>query len=323
MSNLNRNAVIDVKAYVEPFVRREDGFTLMAPFHPNHPMRMMDTIKVGSMQEMWSLAPLGIEIPEQNEDNNALAYVFSGINLPKPVLMIRAEDYGGSPIYKIASTTTLPDDIALVEGALDVAKGLVWRRVDAIEALFWFVLFDGVSVRLNLPNPVTSFRELFALARASLSRMTPYFHFDVLLRPIAYWAALLENANALSGVFSYTEPQFASGQMTLIPIAADYRFLAYEPVVVYPRSVISLCKRYIYETEFAERVVDEASERNVIRITCERYLVPILPFIFYYRTGGQFTIPSVSIDAQYAIREIASVYGIGAFFNIEYAAMVG
>jgi len=321
MSNLNRSAVIAIKAYVEPFIRREDGFTLMAPFHPSHPMRMMDTIRVGSMREMWELAPLGIDISSQNEGNGALTYALASVNLPKPVLIIRAEEMGGH-VYKIAATTIVPEDLALVEGALDVAKGLVWRRVDASEALFWFVLFASASPLLVPPNPVRSFRELFALARAFLARMAPYFEFMAMMRPIAYGAALLENAAGVAQNSNYTEPQVASGPMQLIPVAVDNITLPFEPVVVYPRSLISLCKRYIYETEFVERVVDEATDRNVRRITCERYLAPIVPAIFYYNYENVFAIPSVVMRADDAIQEISSTYGPNVLSNLTYATTV-
>jgi hypothetical protein len=269
---------------------------------------------------MWGLAPIGIEISEQN--NADLAYTLSSTGMPKPVLQIRAEDYGGGAVYKIAATTTLPDDIARVAEALEVAKGLVWRRVDTSEAYFWFVLLEAISVHLSPPNRVTSFRELFALARTFLARMAPYIEYEALLTPIAYGAALLENAHQRAGIFSYTEPQLGAGRINLIPIAGNYNGYGYEPVVVYPRSMINLCKRYIYETEFVDRVVDEATDRNVLRITCERYLVPVLPLIFYYRPEDKFTLPAVTIDATQAIDEISYVHGIYVLDNLRHAAAV-
>jgi len=318
MSQINRHTIIDVKAYVEPFIRRDDGFTLMAPFHPLHPMRMMDTIRVNSLREMWGLAPMGIDIPNQNEGNNALIYALHSVISSKPVLSIRAEQRQGFAL-RIAATTTVPEDLALANEALDVARGLVWRRVDAIEAIIWFVIFASASAQLIPPNPVRSFRELFAIARTFLSRMAPYFVFEVMLRPMAYGAAMLENAAGVAQNSNYTEPQLASGQMELIPVAMENLTFPYEPVIVYPRSVISLCKRYIYETEFVERTVDEASDRNVIRITCERYLSPVLPAIFYSNSDGNFVIPSVVMSADAAIQEISSAYGADALSNLIYA----
>jgi hypothetical protein len=316
MSHLNRHRVIDVVAYAEPFLRREDGFTLMAPFHPLHPMRLMETVRVSSLRELKSFAPIGIDIASQNNaEPSVILYAVSELNIPKPDLTIRAET-GDGLIFRIAATTTIPEDLAIVDGALDVIRGLVWRRVDAIEAILWFAIFDSASIYFTPPSPVRSFRELFALARTVLSRMAPYFEFQAMMRPIAYGAALLENAAGIAQNSNYTELQIASGPLELIPVSIENSVLPYEPVVVYPRSIISLCKRYIYETEFIERVVDISDDSNAQRITCERYMTPALPSIFHYNTGGSFVMPSVSMDASTAIQEISSTYGLDALNNL-------
>jgi hypothetical protein len=318
MSQINRNAAISVRAYIEPFLRGNDGFTPLAPFHPFHPMFEMPTVRVGSLREMWTVAPIGITIPSQNAEADVLDYVFNP-TLPKPVLTIRAEIIDGL-VIKIAATTTVPDEVALVEGALEVAKGLVWRRVDWSEAILWFYIFGALSANLTPPNPVRSFRELFALARTFLSRMSPHFIFKALMRPIAYGAAILENSAGAAQNSNYTELQDASGSMTIVPVAAEYIPSSYQPVIVYPNWLTSLCKRYIYESEFVQRVVDENTERNVHRITCERYLASILPNFFYYSAEDKYIMPSVVIDASEAINEIAARYGVETLSNLEYAA---
>jgi len=319
MSTISRHVAIGTKAYIEPFVPGNDGFTPMSPVHPLHPMREMATIRVSSLRDMWSVAPIGIDIPSQNAEADALAYASARFNVPKPVLTIRAAIESGR-VIKIAATTIIPEEVALVEGVLNVAKGLVWRRVDACEAILWFYILGSASPNLTPPQPVRSFRELFALARTFLSRLAPHFLFKALMRPIAYGAALLENSAGAAQNSNYTELQDASGSMTLIPVAAEYIPFSFQPVIVYPNWLTSLCKRYIYETEFVERVVDEATERNVHRVTCERYFVPVLPNFFYYSPEDKFVVPSVVIEASGAINEIASRYGAEALENLEYAA---
>jgi hypothetical protein len=150
--------------------------------------------------------------------------------------------------------------------------------------------------------------------------MAPHFAFKALMRPIAYGAAILENSAGAAQNSNYTELQDASGSMTIVPIAAEYSFGSPQPVIVYPSWLESLCRRYIYETEFVERVVDEATEQNVHRVTCERYMTPVLPYFFYYHAEDKFIVPSVVIDASDAINAIASRYGGDALLNLEYAA---
>jgi len=319
MSSLDRHIVLPAKAYSEPFAKKEGELSLMfPPYHPYHPMREADTIRVGSLREMWQVAPIGIEIPQQNEFVNGLTYAITPDIADKPELNIRAE-IGSGGIYRIAATTTVPEEVLLVEGALDVVKGLVWRRVDALEAMLWFGILDRVSATLTPPNPVRSFRELFALARAFLARMSPYFSFTALLTPKAYGAALLENSAGAAQNASLSEPQVASGEMKLVPVALESLPSGLEPVIVYPTWITSLIKRYIYETEFVERTVDEGGERNVMRVTCERFMSPILPTIFFYGYTESFIMPSARLDASDAINEIASTYGAPVLQNLTYA----
>ena len=319
MSAINRYSPIAVKAYAEAFVRASDGFEIMSPVHPWHPMREMATIRVNSLRDMWFAAPIGIDIPSQNAEADALAYAEGTSNLPKPVLTIRAEGWEGG-VFRIAATTTVPEEVALVEGALDVVRGLLWRRVDASEAILWFYILGGRSATLIPTQPVSSFRELFALARTFLSRMAPNFAFKALMRPLAYGAAILENSAGIAQNSNYTELQDASGSMTIVPIAAEDTAGPLHPVIVYPSWLTSLCKRYIYDAEFVDRVVDEATDRNVHRVTCERYMTPVLPYFFYYEAEDKFIVPSVAIDASNAINEIASRFGAGALSNLQYAA---
>jgi hypothetical protein len=319
MSNIRRYAAVATKAYAEAFVRASDGFEIMSPVHPWHPMREMATIRVSSLRDMWIAAPMGIAIPNQNAEADALAYATDTSNVPKPVLTIRTE-IGDESVLRIAATTTVPEEVALVEGALDVVRGLLWRRVDAFEAILWFYMLGGFSATLIPTQTVSSFRELFALARTFLSRMAPNFAFKALMRPIAYGAAILENSAGVAQNSNYTELQDASGSMTIVPIAAEDTAGTFYPVIVYPSWLESLCRRYIYETEFVDRVVDDATERNVHRVTCERYMAPVLPYFFYYEAEDRFIVPSVVIDASNAINEIASRFGAGALSNLQYAA---
>jgi len=319
MSVIEWRSTIAVKAYAEAFVRASDGFEPMSSVHPWHPMREMATIRVSSLRDMWGAAPIGIGIPSQNAEADAWVYAMYNTNVLKPVLTIRAEG-GGGYVIRIAATTTVPEEVALVEGALDVVRGLLWRRVDASEAIFWFYILGWFSATLTPTQTVSSFRELFALARTFLSRMAPNFAFKALMRPLAYGAAILENSAGVAQNSNYTELQDASGSMIIVPVAAEYATASLNPVIVYPSWLESLCRRYIYETEFVDRVVDDATERNVHRVTCERYMAPVLPYFFYYEAEDKFIVPSVAIDASNAINEIASRYGAGALSNLQYAA---
>jgi len=319
MSVINRHIPIAVKAYAEAFVRASDGFEIMSPVHPWHPMHEMATIRVNSLRDMWFAAPIGINIPSQNAEADALAYATDTSNVPKPVLTIRAEGLD-EVVVRIAATTTVPEEVALVEGAIDVVRGLLWRRVDASEAILWFYILGGRSATLTPTQTVSSFRELFVLARTFLSRMAPNFAFKALMRPLAYGAAILENSAGVAQNSNYTELQDASGSMTIVPIAAEDTAGPLHPVIVYPSWLTSLCKRYIYDAEFVDRVVDEATDRNVHRVTCERYMTPVLPYFFYYEAEDKFIVPSVAIDASNAINEIASRFGAGALSNLQYAA---
>jgi hypothetical protein len=321
MSDIGRHSLIAVKAYPEALLRGPDGFNPLSSVHPLHPMREMPTVLVNSLREMWEVAPIAIDIPSQNDEGNALIYAFDPYNIPKPVLPIRAEVTNGWP-FKIAATTSITEELVLIDGAIDVVKGLLWRRVDAAEAILWFYILASASASLIPPYPVRSFRELFALARTFLSRMAPHFIFRALVRPIAYGAAILENSAGIAQNSDYTELQDASGKITIIPVAAEYYNTMSELVIVYPVWLPSLCKRYIYEIESVDLVVDATMEKNVRRVTCERYLAPVLPKFLYYDYADQFIIPSVILDASEALNEVASKYGTDTLRNLEHAARV-
>jgi hypothetical protein len=321
MSWIDRHIVIPVRANTVPFEREEGELApRIPPVHPFHPMLTADTIRVSSLREMWAAARIGIEIPEQNEAYNGVVYAITNWLTDKPELNIRAEPTNGG-VLRIAATTTVPEEVILVEGALDVVKGLVWRRVDALEAILWFIIVGNASVTIYPPNSVRSFRELFALARTTLARMDPHYSTTVLMTPRAYGAALLENV-AGGNDTSVSEAHLGSGALKLVPVALESLPSGLEPVVAYPSWVGYDIKRYIHEKELVERTVDEATDKNVMRVTCERFMAPVLPYIFYSSYDGAFVMPSVVLYANDAINEIGATYGPGVLQNLNYAASV-
>ena len=320
MSFLSVQGVPSRKAYTRQYDRDLDPFGNLSPIHPDHPMRKMETIVVSSIREMEDIVLVGADIPNLLSVNGAFDYATSDNNDPKPEIDIRIEE-GGLGIFRLATTTTIPIDTYQAENIAEALRGILTRRLDILEAQFWAQIFNVAGFVLTLPSMPQTFRELFALARAFLARITPTKSFDVILSPRAYGAAIFENMLSSSIISTHTENQVASGNLNLIPFAGA-SWTTFELVSVYPSTLPALCKRYIHERYHDEIVVDSTEDRNYIRITAERYFLPVIPRDYYYQQGGYFAAPIVTMRSNVAINNIASYYSTDTLNKLNYVTSV-
>jgi len=316
MSFVGFRGIPALRVYTRPYEKDIDPFGNISIIHPLHPMRKMETIPVSSLREMEDIALIGADITNLTSDNGAFYYAVNEDADPKPEINIRIEE-NGPRILRLATTTNIPLDTYRTAGISEAIKGILTRRLDALEAQIWAAVFISGGFILPLPTAPQTFRELFALAKAFLARIAPTNSFDALLSPRAFGAAVFENMLSPSIESSYTENQVASGNLHLIPFAGE-SLTSFEPVAVYPSYFPSLCRRYIYERYYDELVVDEAEDRNYQRITAERYLLPLMPRDYYYNVGGYFAAPVAVIRGQNAINNIGSYYSASAFNNLNY-----
>ena len=327
MSRFNFRRAFKAIAYNEQYRSEGNGFGILSSVHPLHPMRRVDTVKVDSLSEMQINLPLGISLRDQNKARDEFIYLLHGGN--KPNINIYANsDIVLFGIMPIAVSTTVPEEIFNTTGGDKSIMGILWRKVDAIESVVWLALFSGYGFSLNPPNAISSFREIFAYGRAFLMRVTPDQEFDALMTPRAYAAMLLDNAAGANQDTSYTEHHGAAGYIRPVVVAANYRHpldggtYGDDTIVIYPSSLIKACKRYIYEVEHVEKVIDSTDERNMYRITCERYLSLVLPQDYYFESENEHTIPAAVLRALGAINSISDKYGPDVKDNLDYIASV-
>jgi len=320
MSFLSIQGIPGRKAYTRQYDRDLDPFGNLSPIHPAHPMRKAETIVVSSLREMEDIILIGTDIPNLVSDNGAYNYATSDDNDPKPEIDIRIEEVA-TGIFRLATTTTTPIETYQSTNISEAIRGILTRRLDALESQLWSQLFNLAGFLLPLPSAPQTFRELFALSKSFLARIVPTNSFDVLLSPRAFGAAVFENMLASSIVSSHTENQIASGSLYLIPfVGASWN--AFEFVSVYPSNFPALCKRYIHERYYDEIVVDETEDRNYKRITAERYFLPLIPRDYYYNQGSYFAAPIVTIRGNQAINSIASFYSTDTLDNLNYVTSV-
>ena len=313
------------KAYTDHYRSEEEPWGVLSTVHPYHPMRRAETIKASSLSEMQSVIPLGASLRGQNKMLDEIGYIISGGE--KPSVDIYASSYSDA-IIPIAATVTASEDTFNADGVRKAIVELLWRKVDAIEAILWWNILASNCYYLNLPTPATSFREIFAFGRAFLMRLNPELFFDALMSPRAYGAMLLDNAAGANQDSAYTEHQIAAGVITPVPVASNYRPLndggSYidESIVMYPLSFPLACKRYIYEVEHVNKVIDATQDRNIIRVTCERYLSLLLPYDYYSEYLGRPVFPVAFLDASGAINSISNKYSAGTLDNLNYVTAV-
>jgi hypothetical protein len=320
MSFLSVYGLPSQKAYIRQYERDIDPFGNISPIHPLHPMRKMETIVVASLREMENLLLIGVDIPNLISDNGAFSYATDDSPDPKPEIDIRiADNYGG--MLRIATTTTIPVETYQTTNISEAIKGILTRRLDILESQLWVRIFNLGSFLLQLPTVPQTFREIFALSKAFLSRIVPTNSYDVLLSPRAFGAAVFENMLSSSLISSHTENQIASGSLNLVPFAGE-SWSIFEPVSVYPSIFPSVCRRYIYERYYDEVVVDENEDRNYRRITAERYFLPVIPRDYYYNQGEYFAAPIVTLRGNIAINNIGSYYSTDTLNNLNYVTSV-
>jgi len=318
MSEVTRHGLPRQAAIVDIYDRSDDPFGRLSIVHPSHPMRKAQTIRVNSLREMVN--PINISVPyaELIDDTTAFDYAFYDMVLSKPELRIIFND-GDSLVFRVASTINVPEDSKLADGVSEAIKGLLLRRLDAIEAIIWFNLFLNRAVWPRLNSDPSSYREIFALSRALLSRMMPSNAYDVMLSPKSYGAALLENSVGTGNNTNYAEPQVASGSLTLIPVASNgFIYSLYDMLCVYPSKLPNLCKRYIYEIFVDERVTDATNDRNAYRMTAERYVLIVLPTDYFSWEMYYYVAPIVGMITNGALNNIRDTFGVGVLNNIEY-----
>jgi len=322
MSQVTRHGLPRQAAIVDIYDRSDDPFGRLSIVHPAHPMRKAQTIRVKSLREMVN--PLIVSVPyaELIDDTTAFDYAYLDVTLSKPELRIIFND-GYSLVYRIASTINVPEDSKLADGVSDAIKGLLLRRLDAIEANIWFSLFLNRAFWPPFDSDPSSYREIFALSRALLSRMMPSDAYDVMLSPLSYGAALLENSVGTGNNTNYAEPQVASGSLTLVPVAFNgFVFRPFDLLCVYPSKLPSLCKRYIYEIFSDERVVDRLDDRNTYRMTAERYVLIALPVDYYSVSQDYYVAPIVGMITDEALSNIRNTFGIDVLNRLRLISQV-
>ncbi len=319
MSFIGFQGLPSTKVYTKQYERDKDPFGNINVIHPLHPMRKMETVVVSSLREMEGIIHVGVDLTNLLDDLGAYYYATEETTMPKPEVDIRIED-GGLGIFRLAATTSIPVDTYKTQGISDVINGILLRRLDVLESNFWVQLFNYLGFILSPPSAPQTFREIFALSRAFLSRFVPTDSFDVLLSPKAFGAALYENLLSASENSNYTHHHIAAGTLNLVPFAG--RGLSFELVSVYPSYFPSLCRRYILERYYDELSVDEAEDRNVRRITAERYLYPVMPRDYYYIHQGEFVAPIVTLRGNIAIANIATFSSPNVFSNLNYVTNI-
>jgi len=320
MSSLSIQGLLNQRAYTRQYDRDLDPFGNISPIHPLHPMRKMETIVVSSLREMEEIVQVGVDITNLIGDNGVFDYAINDAPDPKPEINIRIGDEIIG-VLRIAATTTVPVEIYQATNISEVIKGILTRRIDVLESQFWVLLFNRAGFILTPPTAPQTFREIFALSRAFLSRIVPTNSYDVLLSPRAFGAAVFENMLSSSITSSHTENQIAAGDIHLIPFAGE-GWTTFELISVYPSILPTLCKRYIYDRYYDEIVVDESEDRNYRRITAERYFLPLIPRDYYYNQGEYFAAPIVTIRGNVAISNIATFYSANALNNLNYVTSV-
>jgi len=322
MSAISRFELLSSAPIIDIYDRTNDPFGALSVVHPAHPMRKAQTIQVKSLSEMVYPVGVGGVIADLLEFDEGFNYAVSIGSGEKPVLRI-ALDNGYAFVYRLATTTKIPEDSKRTKGVIEATKGLLLRRLDALEALIWFIAFLERSFWVPLSSDPTSFREIYALARTLLSRFMPADSYDVMLSPKCYGASILENSAGVANNSEYTEPQVASGKLTLIPLAFNgFHDPMEEYVCVYPSNFPTLCKRYVYEAVTEERIFDITSDRNLYRITAERYLLIALPADYYSDYCGYRVAPIVGMWAYEALNNIRNTFGLGVMNNLEIVSRI-
>ena len=324
MSNIVN--ILDVIPQVwdaDHLTRDENGRDPLGYVHPDHIMYKAKTIRVQSLPEMRLPKYAALEL------ENILRFdpdvIYSSLApIPKPDANVRI----GEPnqyFLRFAATTTIPSEYIGNEDFMRQTERLLWRKVDAVEAVFWFAYMTSSTYLLSFSFGLSSYREVFSIGRTFLARLSPQNKIDVLVTPRAYGAILLENMAGGSNSLANTEHHAASGYLNIIPVSMRYGrppdgIYTGDFVCMYPGALAERSKRYIYEAKHLDRVVEAVGDTNLKRLTCERYVAVHMPMEHFingdsYTTGVTFVTTSVT-DA------IASKYSASTLNELDNAASI-
>jgi len=306
---------------VDHLVRDGNGRDPLGYVHPGHIMYKARTIRVESLTEMRLPRYVALELSNVVNIDPDVAYSLF-LNAQKPEADIQV----GEPyqfFLRIAATTTIPSEYIGNEAFMRYAEGLLWRKIDAVEAFLWFVYMTNFAYPLSFGYGLSSYREVFAIGRTFLARLSPQNDIDVLVTPRAYGAILLENMAGASNGLALTEHHAGVGYLNIMPVAMRYGAPpngthSQDIVCMYPRVLAERSKRYVFEAVHLDRVVDAADDRNLKRLTCERYIAISVP-IEHFIAGWPYTT-GVTIGTTPITNAIASKYSATTLSELDNAA---
>jgi hypothetical protein len=304
-------------------VRDENGRDPLGYVHPDHIMYKAKTIRVQSLSEMRLPKYAALELENVLRFNPDIIYS-SFASIPKPDANVGI----GEPyqyFLRFAATTTIPSEYIGNEDFMRQVEGLLWRKIDAVEAVFWFAYIADSTYLLSYSSGLSSYREVFSIGRTFLARLSPQNEIDVLVMPRAYGAILLENMAGASNTLANTEHHAASGYLNIIPVSMRYGAppngtYIEDFICMYPRALAGRSKRYVYEAKHLDRVVEAVGDTNLKRLTCERYVAMCMPMEHFingdlYTTGVTFVTTSVT-------NAIASKYSANTLSELNNAASI-
>jgi len=291
--------------------------------HPDHIMYKAKTIRVQSLPEIRRPKYAALELENVVRYDPDVIYALF-VPIPKPDANVRIGD-PFTYFLRFAATTTIPSEYIGNEDFIRQAEGLLWRKIDAVEAVFWFAYMFNVAYPFSLSLGLSSYREVFSIGRVFLARLSPQNAIDVLVTPRAYGAILLENMAGASNSLANTEHHAASGYLNIIPVAMRYGtppdgIYTQDFVCMYPSALAERSKRYIYEAKHLDRAVDAADDRNLKRLTCERYVAINVPFEHYI--NGEAYPAGVVLVTTPVTNAIASKYSAATLSELNNAASI-
>jgi hypothetical protein len=304
-------------------VRDENGRDPLGYVHPDHIMYKAKTIRVQSLSEMRLPKYAALELENVLRYYPDVIYSFF-VPIPKPDANVRI----GEPFQyflRFAATTTIPSEYIGNEDFMRQVEGLLWRKIEAVEAVFWFAYLINSAYLLSFSFGFSSYREVFSIGRVFLARLSPQNEIDVLVTPRAYGAILLENMAGASSTLANTEHHAASGYLNIIPVSMRYGALpdgiyTKDFLCMYPRALAERSKRYIYEAKHLDRVVEAAEDINLKRLTCERYVAIYIPMEHFI--DGEFYTAGVAFVTDSITDAIASKYSAGTLNELNNAASI-
>jgi hypothetical protein len=306
------------------FIRGENGRDPLGYVHPDHIMYKAKTIKVQSLSDMRLPKYAALELENIMRINPEFFYSLLWVTTKPNVNIVIGEPF--QLLIRLAATTTIPNEYVGNDAFMRQAEGLLWRKIDAIEAFFWFFYMTNITLPLSSSLGLNSYREVFSIGRTFLVRLSPQIDIDVLVTPRAYGAILLENMAGASNSLANTEHHAASGYLNIIPVSMRYGeppngLYTQDLVCMYPRALAERSKRYMYETKLLDRVADATEDRNLNRLTCERYVAMYVPIDHFINDDPHAA--GVTIFTTLVTNSIASKYSSNTLSELNNAASIG